>query len=233
MQLTINTSLQQSQLDYSQFAFKQVADNGMTSSLPSPPQDRVDLSSEARRHRDGEHPHAHRHQHTYEPNANPGAQISDPQNAPAADGNPALTPQNQQTSITAQQDSLSLQAGTLSIDGSINTADGAEASFSLDLQILHVSASSSAFNLSTGPDGYEFGYAGSSAELSSTSFSFSLANEALDGTPASGSGLGDFSVKDELKEIRQIVKPLIKEFLRDACVPSDKPNVNQLLRTIA
>jgi hypothetical protein len=162
-----------------------------------------------------------------------GAQINDVQNAPAAIDMSAMMPQIQQTSLAVQQASVATASSSLSIDGSINTADGAKVSFALDLQIMHAYASTSAFNLNTGPNGYEFSFAGSSAELTSTSFSFSLTAETPDRSSASGSGLGNFLLKDELKEIRHALKPLVKEFVHDTGLPSDKRSVNQLLRTIA
>ncbi len=197
MLLAINTSLQQSQLVYSRFSVKQAAANGSASSLPSPPQDPVELSGETAPTAQGEYPAEYPHQLV----------------------------------IAAQQGDLSLQAGSLSIDGSISAAGGAGASFSLDMQVVHASFSSSTFCLDADANGYQSSYAGSSAELSSTSFSFSLAGEVPDG-PIRGSGSGGL-VNAGLKEIRHTVQPLIKDFLCDACIPSDKPNVNKLFRAIA
>lgn len=246
MQLSINTSFQQSQLDFSQFTVNQVASNSSSASLPTSPRDRIEFSDEARRPRHREHAVDHVQRAHHDRNDNPlgdflkgileqltGAQVSDLQNAPAADDASAAELQDQQTSISAQQASFSFESNSLSINGSINTSDGAKVSFALDLQIVHATASATAFNLNSGPNGYEFDYAGSSAELSSTSFSFSLNAESPDGTPASGSGLGNFSLKDELKDVRQVLKPLLKEFLHEAGMPSDKHSVNQLLHAIA
>jgi len=246
MQLSLNTSLQQSQLDFSQFSFNQVANNGASASLPSSPRDRIELSDEARRPRDREDSVDHLQRAHHERNDNSlgdflkgileqltGAQVSELLNVPAADVASAAVLQDQQTSMSAQQASLSFESNSLSINGSINTSDGAKVSFALDLQIVHAAANASVFNLNSGPNGYEFDYAGSSAELSSTSFSFSLNAETPDGTPASGSGLGNFSLKDELKDVRRVLKPLLKDFLHDAGMPSDKHSVNQLLHAIA
>jgi len=246
MQLSINTSFQQTQLDFSQFTFSQVANNGSSATLPSSPHDRLELSDEARRPRDREHSVDHVRKAHHERSDTSlgdflkgileqltGAQVTDLQNAPAADDASAALPQDQQTSFAAQQASLSFESNSLSINGSINTSDGTKVSFALDLQIVHASASASAFNLNSGPNGYEFDFAGSSAELTSTSFSFSLNAESPDGTPASGSGLGNFSLKDELKEVRKILKPVLKEFLHDAGLPSDRQSIKQLLHAIA
>jgi len=98
MQLSINTSLQQSQLDFSQFTVNQVVSNSSSASLPSSPRDRIELSDEARRPRDREHSvdHVQRAQHVRNDNSLgnflkgileqlTGAQGSDLKNAPAAD----------------------------------------------------------------------------------------------------------------------------------------------------
>ncbi len=246
MQLTISTSSQQSQLDFSQLSFNQQGNSGSLPSLPVQSKDRVELSDEARRPQDREHSLGHVRRVHHDRNDNPqadflkgileqltGAQVSDLQNAPAAGDASAAVPQGQQTSLSAQQASLSVENNSLSINGSINTSDGAKVSFALDLQIMHASASAGSFNLNSDPNGYEFNFAGSSAELSSTSFNFSLNAETPDGTIASSSGQGNFSLKDELKEVRQVLKPLLKDFLHDAGMPSDRRSVSQLLHAIA
>jgi hypothetical protein len=246
MQLSLNTSLQQSQLDFSQFTFNQVANNGSSASLPTSPHDRVELSDEAKRPQHGEHSIDHVRRAHQDRNDNPqadflkgileqltGAQVSDLQNAPAAGDASAVVPQDQQASVSAQQASLSFESNSLSIKGSINTSDGAKVSFALDLQIMHASASAGSITLNSDPNGYEFNFAGSSAELSSTSFSFSLNAETPDGTSANSTGQGNFSLKDGLKEVRQVLKPLLKDFLHDAGMPSDRRSVSQLLHAIA
>jgi hypothetical protein len=246
MQLSINTSLQQSQLEFSQFNFSQVACNSSSASLPSLPLDRIELSDEARRPQEREHSIDHVQRAHLERNDTSlgdflkgileqltGAQVTDLQNAPAADDDSAAFSQDQQTSFAAQQASLSFESNSLSINGSIKASDGAKVSFALDLQIVHASASDSAFNLNSGLNGYEIDFSGSTAELSSTSFSFSLNAETPDGTPASGSGRGNFSLKDELKEVGKVLKPLLKEFLHDAGLPSDRQSVKELLHAIA
>jgi len=98
---------------------------------------------------------------------------------------------------------------------------------------MHASASSSSFNLSNSPaDGYNFNFAGSAAELTSTSFNFSLTTELPDGTPGTANGLGNFSLKDDLKEVRQTLEPFLEAFLKDSGMPSDKKSVKQLLHAI-
>lgn len=245
MQLSINTSFQQSQLDFSQSSFSQVASNNTSASLPTAPRDRIELSDEARRPQEREQSVDQvRKAHHGRSDTSlgdflqgileqlTGAQVADLQNAPAADDDSAALSQNQQASFAAQQASLSFESNSLSINGSINTSDGAKVSFALDLQIVHASASASAFNLNSGPNGYEFDFAGSSAELFSTSFSFSLNAETPEGTPVSGSGRGNFSLKEELKDVGKVLKPMLKEFLHEAGLPSDRLSVKQLLHAV-
>jgi hypothetical protein len=246
MQLTISTSLQQSQLDYSQFSFSQQVNGGPLPSLTLQSVDRVELSDKARRPQDGEHSIDHVRRGHSDQNEDPladflknvleqltGAQVGNLQNAPVAGETSTTAPRDQQTSLAAQQSIVSLNGNSLSIDGSINTSDGAKVSFALNLQILNASASTTVYTGISGSNGFEFNFAGSSAELSSTSFSFSLTSETPDGTSASGSGQGRFSLKDELKEVGHVMKPLLKEFLHDAGMPSDKHSVSQLLHAIA
>ncbi len=151
----------------------------------------------------------------------------------ANSGTPTSSPDLPQDRVEVSSEAATLQAGTLSIDGSLTGANGTDAAFSLDLQVLRASASSSAMNLNVGPNGYDVSYARSSAALSYTSFDFSLTGEVPDEANGNGAGLGSSTVKEELKEIRHTTQPLIKNFLRDACAPPDKPNVNKLFRVIA
>lgn len=246
MQLTISTSSQQSQLDFSQITFNQQGNSGSLPSMPIHSNDRIELSDEARRPHDREHSIDHVRRAHHDRNDNPqadflkgileqltGARVSDLQNAPAAVDDSDAAPQDRQTSLSAQQASLSVENNSLSINGSINTSDGAKVFFALDLQILHTTASAGSFALNSDPNGYEFNFDGSSAELSGTSFKFSLNAETPDGTIASSSGQGNFSLKDELKEVRQVLKPFLKDFFHDAGMLSDRSSVSQLLHAIA
>ncbi|MRR07254.1 MAG: hypothetical protein EG828_09985 [Deltaproteobacteria bacterium] len=246
MQLTINMSLEQTQLEFRQRTFSQQGTNGPQSSLPSSSQDRVELSDEARRPQEREPSIGQVRKAHHDRNDNAvadllknileqitGAQINEVQNAPAVVDPSAMMPQIQETFFAVQQANVAIESSSLLINGAINTDDGAKVAFALDLQIMHASASTSAFNLNAGPNGYEFGFAGSSADLTSTSFNFSLTSETPDGSSASGSGLGNFLLKDELKDIRQALKPLVKEFMHDTGFPSDKRSVNKFLHTIA
>ena len=246
MQLSLNTSLQQSQLDVGQFTLSQQGTTALSTALPASSQDRVELSDEARRSHEREHSVAHLRGADHERQGDllgdflksvlqqiTGAKVNDLQSTTAMGDIPPALSQDQQAAVAAQQANLSFESDSLSINGSINTADGFRVSFALDLQIMHATASTSAFSLDTDPNGYEFNFAGSSAELSSTSFNFSLSADAQDGTPVGAGGLGNFSPKDDLKEVRQVLKPLLKDFLHDVGMPSDRRNVNRLLHAIA
>jgi len=245
MQMTITSSLQQSQLDYSQRTLTQSISGTSLQQLPPPPQDRIEFSHEARRHNNEGHsvdnvkktPHDRKDNQLIDflkriVEQISGAQIDNLQQL-TADGAAAVpVAANQQSSVSAQQSTLSFESNSLSIEGSITTSDGAKLSFDLDLQVLHASASASAFSLNSGTSGYDFSFAGSSAELTSSSFSFSLTAETPGGTSATGSGVGKFSLKDELKEVRQALKPLLKDFMKDAGMTSDRHSINQFLSTL-
>lgn len=247
MELSLSTTLQQSRLEFSQLTF-----NSTASSAPQEPKrihhrDRMEFSPEARRHhgRDMTVEHSrHAQAQTDSPSLNDflssmisqltGARVDNLQDTnPEVDRTMAEPSPSQQLSGSAQQTSLSLNSSSLSIAGTINTSDGTRLSFALDLHIMHASASTAAFSVTAGPEGTEFSFAGSAAELTGTSFSFSLSTETPDGTMATGIGLGTFSLKDELKEIRQTLKPLVKDFLDNSGMPSDRRSVNQLLHALA
>lgn len=246
MQMTITSSFQQSQLDYSQRTLTQSISAASLQVPPPPPQDRIEFSEEARRHNNEGHSIDNVKKTPHDRKDNQilnflktvveqisGAQIDDLQQLTADGTIPVPAAANQQSSISAQQAGLSFENSSISISGSIVTSDGAKLSFDLDLQVLHASADGSAFSLTGGPGGYDFSFAGSSAELTSTSFSFSLTAETPAGTSAAGSGVGRFSLKDDLKEVRQTLKPMLKDFMKDAGMASDRYSINQFLSTLA
>lgn len=244
MQLSINTSLQQTQLDYSQLTFNQSASSTRQQPLAAP-RDQVRISDRSRHHDDDHAVRQVRRAHHGEKDNRvadllkdiieqiTGIKVSNLQKQQQGEAVTAPVTQSSSTDLSVQQSSLSIESKSLSIDGSITTADGAKLSFSLDLQMLHASASASALNASSGPGGYNFNYAGSSLDLTSTSFNFSFTAEMPDDTAGSSDGSGAFSLKDDLKEVRQAMKPLIKEFLKEAGMSSDRRSINQLLQTIA
>lgn len=246
MQLSITASLQQTQFSSSQLLLGQSVTTTAPQSAASPG-DQVEISDEARHPRNGEHRaegvargHFGRHDTQFFSFLKgmleqiTGAQVNVIQGASAATAPAAPTAaQDSQTSVSAQEASVSFETSSLSVDGTITTADGANLAFSLDMQVTHASATADAISLSSGQNGYNFSFAGSAAELFSSDFSFSLTAVAPDGTSSTGNGSGTFSLKDDLKEVRHILKPLLKEFLKDAGMPADRSSVNQLLSTIA
>ena len=246
MQLNIITSQQQLQFSYIQSNLNQSAKNTDPQLQMPILKDRIEFSDDARRSRDTEHAVERLHKGEHEQNSNPlfnflkeilekitGTQVNELKTAPPVSSIPVPSTQNQLPTLAAEQSSLAVETSSLSIGGSITTRDGAKFSFALDLQVMHASASSSSFNLSNSPaDGYNFNFAGSAAELTSTSFNFSLTTELPDGTPGTANGLGNFSLKDDLKEVRQTLKPFLEAFLKDSGMPSDKKSVKQLLHAI-
>jgi hypothetical protein len=242
MQLTLSTTQTQSRVDFSQLTLNQTAKSAPQQPLP-PLNDRIELSDEARRPHDRDHTIRHLRAKEHDQRENPlsnllkdilgsitGARISNLKNVPTSGTDPL---QNQEIALGAQQVDLSVETANISFGGSITTSDGSKVSFALDLQVMHASASAMAFNLNSNAEGSSFSFAGSAAELTSSSFSFSLSMETPDGAPANGEGTGVFSLKDELKEVRKTLKPLLGELFKEAGMPSAKNSVNQLLKTIA
>lgn len=248
MQLNINAAQQQFQFSYIQAGLNQSAKT-VEPQLQTPPrQDRIELSDEARRPHDDERTVERMRKGHHDQDSSPffnflkdilekitGAQVHELKSEPPVSDipQPVLPTQSQTATIAAAQSSLSVETSSLSMEGAITTSDGAKFTFSLDLQMIHASASSSAFALSNSPGGYDFNFAGSSAELTSTSFNFSLSTELPNGTPGTASGLGNFSLKNDLKEVQHALKPFLDAFLKDSGMASDNYGVKQLLQTIA
>ncbi|NVN93283.1 MAG: hypothetical protein HXX11_22175 [Desulfuromonadales bacterium] len=242
MQLTLTTSLTQTQVDFSQLTLNQATKSAPQQSTP-PSRDRIELSDEARRPHDREHAIHHLRAKEHDQQVNPlsnllrdilggitGIQISDLKSVPTGETGQL---HHQGSTLAAQQASLSVETTGISFGGSITTSDGSKVAFDLDFQVIHASANAAAFNLNSSADGSSFSFAGSAAELSSTSFSFSLSAEVPDGTPINGKGTGTLSLKDERKEVRQTLKPLLNEFFKETGMPSGKDSINQILKTIA
>jgi hypothetical protein len=245
MQISVTTLHQLAQPGLSRISLEQSEKASETPTHLSPLRDRIELSQGSKRSHAEEPAVEHLRKSHHDRGENrlfdflkgileqiSGGQINDLQQAPPVTGSSPVLAQGQQDSLAVQQTNLSVETSRLTIGGSITTSDGSEHAFSLDLQVLHVSANTGAFNFNNNPDGYNFSYAGSSAELTSTSFSFSLTTETPDGTTATGSGLGAFLLKDQLKELRHSLKPFIKDLLQEAEMPSDKGSVSQLLKAI-
>ena len=110
-----------------------------------------------------------------------------------------------------QQSSLTTESLSLSLNGTIATKDGKQLGFSLSLQHDHASLTSQTAQVQTGKDGLSLSFSGTSAELSSTSFSFTLSSSA-DSRPAGGKG--SFQLNDEVSTVAKQLKPLLKEFMK-------------------
>lgn len=243
MELNISTSIAHSRLDFNRISFSQSATSQGADSPPARG-DRVELSTEATtRGEETSLKHlrqTHREQSTEVQAAFlkevlqqlTGAKITDLNDLPGTDSPQPSSIPAQEQSFALEQENLSLESSSLFIGGTINTSDGKKLSFSLDLQILKASAVSNQLNFNTNADGYEFSFNGSSSELTSSSFSFSLNYESAEGI-AGGRGLGAFALKDDLKEISRAVKPMVKDYLHDAGMPYAQREVKQLIRSVA
>jgi hypothetical protein len=114
-------------------------------------------------------------------------------------------PQAGTQSLQYQQTSYSAQHLNLSVSGTINTSDGKQLAFSMELNYDHAEFSSQSASLQSGQNGTSFNYSGTAAELTSTSFSFTLA-----GTDSGSSGgTGRFQLMHEMKDIFKALKPLV------------------------
>ena len=125
-----------------------------------------------------------------------------------ADGAPATT----QPALAAgyQETTLSTESISLSLSGTNATKDGKQLGFSLNIQYSHASFASETAQVQAGSNGLSLNFAGTAAELSSTSFNFTLS-----GTRDSGpiGGRGSFQLRDEVNSIGKQLKPLLKEFM--------------------
>jgi hypothetical protein len=81
----------------------------------------------------------------------------------------------------------SAESFSLSLTGTISTKDGKQLGFSLQLQYDHASFASQSGQVLAGADGMLLNYSGSAAELTSTSFSFTLSSVG-DYGPVGGKG---------------------------------------------
>lgn len=128
----------------------------------------------------------------------------------------------QETAVSARQVSLSF-------DGTVSTKDGKELGFSLALEFDQVSAAVQTASFQAAPDGLSVNYAGTAAELSSTSFSFSLSMAETGPT----TGKGSFKMNDEISSIARQVKPLAKDFMEASGIHGGWGHMNRFLRSVA
>jgi hypothetical protein len=248
MQMTINGALSSTRFTAGLFTLAAVTPDGTSSqpTVPSPSTDRVELSDQALA--------LQKMPETESSAEEPGTTATDrfrdfvtnilagltnssvttlpPTNTPTDTSvSDTATPAVEQ-SLSVQQASISGESTALSIDGTIDTADGEHLSFALNLQLFHAQISSQAVELQQGANGLALSYSGTAAELTSTSFSFALSSSGEPDSPK-GHGIGTFSLKDELKEARQAIKPMAKELFKEAGMPSGWSTVNRLLQAVA
>ena len=124
---------------------------------------------------------------------------------------------------------LSTESISLSLSGTIATRDGKQLGFSLSLQYDQASLASQAAQVQPGTDGLSLNFAGTSVELSSTSFSFTL-SAAGDGGPTGGRG--SFHLNGELGKIEKQMKPLLKEFMKAAGLRGGWGDMNRRWRSM-
>jgi len=210
--------------------------------------DRLDISDEARAHsRKGRA--AHRLQEAHEDQGNrklieflrdlvqalTGSDVKDlltlPDMAEDAERFPYFPPGRQpspQPTLAGelQQTSVSIEQQSFAFNGTVKTADGQELAFSLELQYTHASFSSQSASFQSGPAGSIFSFAGTAAELTSTSFSFTLA--ATDQEAEGAQGLGRFNLHEELSAVGKALKPLVN----DAREEQGRSGTDRLLRAI-
>lgn len=136
-----------------------------------------------------------------------------------------------QTSQTAsfQQTTLVYREFNLSLSGTLNTADGKQLAFTLDLQYDNARILSQSAEVRLGTDGAAFSFSGTAAELSSTSFSFTLAS--IDSGQEGIKGHGRFNLNHEISAVLKEAKPLIKEFLSESGSSASFGDLNRALRS--
>lgn len=131
-----------------------------------------------------------------------------------------------QVSEQALESSRSL---SLSLGGTISTRDGKEVGFNIDLQYDHAALDAQSALVEAGSEGISFSYAGVAAELTSTSFSFTM-SAAGDSDPRGGKG--SLHLNDEVSSIGKELKPLAKEFMDATGMRGGWGAVNRFLRSM-
>lgn len=133
-------------------------------------------------------------------------------------------------SISGSYDEASLSVGhvSLSLSGTVSTKDGKELGFSLDLSYDHAALAAQTSQFKAGADEISFSYAGTAAELTSTSFRFTM-SAAGDTGPTSGRGA--FKLNDDISSVAKEMKPAVKEFMDAAGIRGGWGTMNRFLRS--
>jgi len=134
-------------------------------------------------------------------------------------------------SIAGSYEEASLSTGhvSLSLSGTVSTKDGKEVGFSLDLSYDHVSLAAQTAQFQAGADEISFSYAGTAAELTSTSFAFTMSAA---GDTGAISGRGEFRLNDDISRVAKEMKPAVKEFMDAAGIRGGWGTMNRFLRSI-
>lgn len=149
---------------------------------------------------------------------------------PRLNGEPhALGTSAPASSLTMNATELEVAQFAFAFAGTIATADGKSVSFAMELSVDRASFSSQALSVADGNNGaLTLNYQGTSAELASSSFSFSLSAE---GDPINGSGR--LLIDDARHDISHAARPLLRDALRQSGMGELWHDASQLLNAIA
>ncbi len=133
------------------------------------------------------------------------------------------------STVTMSSAAIEVEQFAFSFSGTISTTDGKAVSFSMELAVDRASFSNQTLGIIDGQNGnIAVNYQGSSAELTSSSFSFSLATE---GGPVNGSGR--LLVDQALHDISHAARPLLRDALQQSGMGDMWHDASQLLNAIA
>lgn len=135
-----------------------------------------------------------------------------------------------EVAAASTQASLSSDSVSLAVNGTVSTKDGKTLGFSLDLRYDHAELAATTASLQAGKGGVSLSFAGVAAELTSTSFSFSLTAVGGQG-PVEGNGA--LHLDDEVSKVAKELKPWAKEFMEAAGLPGGWGAVNRFLRSLS
>ena len=139
--------------------------------------------------------------------------------------------QTADATIAGSYEEASLSAGhvSLSLSGTVSTKEGKELGFSLDLSYDHVSLAAQTAQFQAGADEISFSYAGTAADLTSTSFAFTMS---APGDTEATSGRGAFRLNDDVSRVAKEMKPVVKEFMDAAGIRGGWGTMNRFLRSV-
>jgi hypothetical protein len=130
-----------------------------------------------------------------------------------------------EATAVAEEATVTSESASLSVNGTISTKDGKDLGFTLDLQYDHLSYSAESAAVEIGEEGLSVEYGGLAAELTGTSFSFTMA-----GAEGALSGKGRLHLNDEVSRIGKEVKAAAKDFASAAGLSGGWGQINRFLR---